>query len=117
MEDPALRFLPNEAGEKEGLGDAGIETFRDTPYASCAREAGQNSRDAAKDLPVRITFDVRRLAHDEFPSYLKLRETIEACRGAASEDRESASEGERSPISRRCRPPSLPPSAPSSTAG
>ena len=90
MTDPTLRFLPNEAGEKEGLGDAGIETFRDTPYASCAREAGQNSRDAAKELPVRITFDIRRLGHDEFPSHAELREAIEACREEVSQDREIA---------------------------
>ena len=90
MTDPVLRFLPNEAGEKEGLGDAGIETFRDTPYASCAREAGQNSRDAAKELPVRITFDIRRLEHDEFPSYGELRQAIESCRAEASQDRETA---------------------------
>ena len=64
MTNPVLRFLPNEAWEKEGLGDAGIETFRDTPYASCAREAGQNSRDAAKVQPVRITFDIRWLGHE-----------------------------------------------------
>ena len=90
MPDPILRFLPNEAGEKEGLGDAGIETFRDTPYASCAREAGQNSRDAAKEQPVKITFDIRRLEHDEFPSYAELSEAIEACRAEASQDREIA---------------------------
>ena len=88
--DPVLRFLPNEAWEKEGLGDAGIETFRDTPYASCAREAGQNSRDAAKGLPVRITFDIRRLRHEEFPSHSELREAIAACRTEASQDRETA---------------------------
>ena len=58
MADPVLKFLTNEAGEKEGLGDAGIETFRDSPYASCAREAGQNSRDAAREKPVRMTFNV-----------------------------------------------------------
>lgn len=90
MTDPVLRFLPNEAWEKEGLGDAGIETFRDTPYASCAREAGQNSRDASKVQPVRITFDVRWLGHEEFPSHAELREAIAACRGEASQDRETA---------------------------
>ena len=90
MTDPILRFLPNEAGEKEGLGDAGIETFRDTPYASCAREAGQNSRDAAKERPVRITFNIRRVGHDEFPSYAELRDAIESCRAEASQDREIA---------------------------
>ena len=90
MTDPVLRFLTNEAGEKEGLGDAGIETFRDTPYASCAREAGQNSRDAAKQLPVRMTFDIRRLEHHEFPSRSKLSEAIDACMAEASQDRETA---------------------------
>ena len=87
---PVLKFLPNEAWEKEGLGDAGIETFRDTPYASCARESGQNSRDAATNLPVRITFDIRQLAHDEFPSHAELKEAIVACRGEVSQDRETA---------------------------
>ena len=90
MTDPVLRFLLNEAGEKEGLGDAGIETFRDTPYASCAREAGQNSRDAVKSPPVRITFDIRRLGHEEFPSHPELREAIAACRAEALQDRETA---------------------------
>lgn len=90
MTDPVLRFLPNEAGEKEGLGDAGIETFRDTPYASCAREAGQNSRDAMKDLPVRLTFNIRRLGHDEFPSHSLLRDVIATCRAEATQDREIA---------------------------
>ncbi len=90
MTEPVLRFLSNEAGEKEGLGDAGIETFRDTPYASCAREAGQNSRDAAKDRPVRMTFNVLRLEHHEFPSHSELREAIAACCADASQDREKA---------------------------
>ena len=90
MTDPVLKFLSNEAGEKEGLGDAGIETFRDTPYASCAREAGQNSRDAAKELPVRMTFDIRRLGHQEFPSHSELSEAIDACKAEASQDRETA---------------------------
>lgn len=69
MTDPVRRFLHNEAGEKEGPGDAGIETFPDTLYASCAREAGQISRDAAKALPVRLSFDIRQLGHDKFPSH------------------------------------------------
>ncbi|MCZ0954705.1 MAG: hypothetical protein OXQ89_09955 [Rhodospirillaceae bacterium] len=90
MADPVLKFLSNEAGEKEGLGDAGIETFRDTPYVSCAREAGQNSRDAVNQLPVGMTFDIRRLEHHEFPSHPELTEAIEACRAEVSQDRETA---------------------------
>ena len=41
MTGPVLEFLPNQAGESEGLGDAGIETFRDNPYASCAAKPGR----------------------------------------------------------------------------
>jgi hypothetical protein len=47
VNEATLEFLPNQAGESEGLGDAGIETLRDNPYASCARASGQNSADAA----------------------------------------------------------------------
>lgn len=91
MVKPVLRFLTNEAGEKEGLGDAGIETFRDAPYASCAREAGQNSRDAATGLPahpVRMSFNVLKLEHSSFPSYDVLSDTIAACSAEAEQDRE-----------------------------
>ena len=91
MGKPTLKFLTNEAGEKEGLSDAGVETFRDAPYASCAREAGQNSRDAATglpDLPVRITFNVLRLDHSSFPSHSLLANAISACDAEAEQERE-----------------------------
>ena len=55
MKMPGFRFLPNEAGEKECLDDAVIETFFETLYASCAREAGRNSRDDRQRLHDRIT--------------------------------------------------------------
>ena len=91
MVEPTLRFLTNEAGEKEGLGDAGIETFRDAPYASCAREAGQNSRDAATGLPidaVRISFNFLKLDSSSFPSHDLLKDAIDACNSEAEQDRE-----------------------------
>ena len=55
---PRLVFLKNEAGEAEGLNDPGIETFRDSPYSSVARETGQNTRDVRADTskPVRMAF-------------------------------------------------------------
>lgn len=88
MPNPVLEFLSNEAGEKEGLGEAGIETFRDTPYASCAREAGQNSRDAEACLPVRMTFKVIRLSRKEFPAWEALNTTLHACRAVADGEKE-----------------------------
>lgn len=54
MSEVGLKFLSNQAGEVEGLGHAGIETFRDTPFVSCSREAGQNTLDAAAGRPVSV---------------------------------------------------------------
>jgi hypothetical protein len=70
MSDIGLEFLPNPGGDAEGLSDAGIEWFRDKPFAAVARETGQNSRDARLDpaAPVRVTFDVVTLKAEDFPS-------------------------------------------------
>ena len=88
MTAPTLAFLKNEAGEKDGLGDAGIETFRNAPYASAAREAGQNSRDAEESLPVKLTFDVLNLSHDQIPAYDKLLAALKACAKTAEQEKE-----------------------------
>ncbi|RMF17376.1 MAG: hypothetical protein D6761_04380 [Candidatus Dadabacteria bacterium] len=85
---PVLRFLTNEAGEKEGLGDAGIETFGDAPYASCAREAGQNSRDAAISEPVRMAFNVLRIRAESFSLFPELAEAVDCCAAEVSNERE-----------------------------
>lgn len=83
-----LEFLANDAGENEGLGDAGIETFKDDPYASCGREAGQNSRDAAKGTaPVRLTFDLLDVPVAELPGADELRSAISACLDEAADDK------------------------------
>ena len=88
MPQPKLEFLPNEAGEKEGLGDAGIETFRNRPYASCAREAGQNSRDAADGHPVRLTFDVLEILAADFPAHGQLSAAVDSCLAAATQEKD-----------------------------
>lgn len=74
-----LTFLRNQADEEEGLGDAGIETFRDTPYVSTARECGQNSKDAGSKLPIYLSFDMFKVAPDEIPCLDQLQQTIDAC--------------------------------------
>lgn len=83
-----LDFLPNTGGEAEGLGDAGIETFRDKPFAAVARETGQNSRDARDNAaqPVRMTFDMLKVKASDFPS-------INAYRGAAERCLDKAKKG------------------------
>lgn len=84
----ALEFLPNQAGENEGLGDAGIETFRDDPYASCGRESGQNSRDASLAFPVRMTFDVLDVPRADLPGYTVLNDTVAVCLAAAGQEKD-----------------------------
>ena len=76
-----LDFLPNVGGEAEGLSDAGIETFRENPFAAVARETGQNSLDARDnaDRPVKLTFDTIGLESEEFPSVEQYREAAKIC--------------------------------------
>jgi hypothetical protein len=76
-----LEFLLNTGGDSEGLSEAGIETFRDKPFAAVARETGQNSRDARLDpaKPVRLTFDVVTVKSSEFPSIAEFRESARLC--------------------------------------
>src|SRR5687767_5796205 len=71
---PELRFIPNMAGEGEGLSDAGIETYRDNPFPAVARETGQNSRDAhdsdrCPEEPVRVVIDKISVAADSLPAH------------------------------------------------
>lgn len=75
-----IRFLTNEANKVEGLAYAGFETFRGSPYTSCARETGQNSRDAAagKD-PVKVSFDLLELERTEVPFADQLQHSIDCC--------------------------------------
>ena len=51
-------FPSNNYGMVYGIGEAGIETFKGTPYKSLAREICQNSLDAkrTKDKPVPVSY-------------------------------------------------------------
>lgn len=74
-----LVFLNDDANENEGLGDAGIETYKDAIYASIARETGQNSADAWASKPVKMSFDVIEIGRDELPSVQKFITTTDIC--------------------------------------
>ena len=76
-----LEFLENSGGEAEGLSDAGIEMFRENPFAAVARETSQNSRDAIDNIdePVLIKFDLISLVTAEFPSIESYRTTARIC--------------------------------------
>jgi hypothetical protein len=77
---PHIKFLTNEAGKVEGLAYAGFETFRGSPYTSCARETGQNSRDAASGAgPVRVSFKLLEISRAEVPFANELQHSIQCC--------------------------------------
>jgi hypothetical protein len=75
----SLHFLNNDADEDEGLADAGIETFRDAPFASVARECGQNSRDAVEAMPVSLSFDLVKIDPRDFPDISAFRRALGSC--------------------------------------
>ena len=79
MHDFNLQFINNEAEEDEGLGHAGIETFKDAPYASIARECGQNSSDARLSEPVELNFDLLEVSSDHVPALEVFRGAVASC--------------------------------------
>ena len=77
---PELRFLPNDAGEGEGLSDAGIETYRADPFPAVARETSQNSRDAhVAGSPVLIEFERLRIPSSTLPGYETFKKVAAWC--------------------------------------
>lgn len=79
------RFLTNEGEEEEGLGHAGIETFKGSPYPGLARESAQNSLDARLKggdearQPVRMVFRQQNVSRESIPEVDALQRTLEAC--------------------------------------
>jgi len=76
-----MRFLLNQANKVEGLQYAGFETFKGSPYTSCARETGQNSRDASvsSDEPVRVSFNKLSIPTSAIPFLETLNGAIALC--------------------------------------
>jgi hypothetical protein len=78
-------FLPNSGREEEGLGHAGIETFKGSPYPGIARECSQNSLDAASrspdgaSLPVKLVFRLIHVPAQEIPGLSDLKKTLKSC--------------------------------------
>lgn len=88
-------FPRNDADEDEGLANAGIEFFRDSPYSGIARECGQNSLDAAKLDPEsgehqQVVLEFRRnsIARNQIPAVKELVTAMAACLQRARERRE-----------------------------
>lgn len=88
-----LEFLINQADEEEGLGNAGIETYRDDPYASLAREIGQNSRDAKLNAPVRVRFDLKHVPMADIPAVESLKSAVHCCLAEARKAQPQGADG------------------------
>ena len=74
-------FPSNNFGTLNGIGEAGIETFKGAPYRSLAREICQNSLDAraSQSKPVRVVFSLASWQRKEIPGYTELRDSISHC--------------------------------------
>ena len=61
-------FPSTGGGRKAGLNDSGIETFKDKPIRSLAREICQNSLDAAiKGKKAIVEFNTFTISSEDFP--------------------------------------------------
>lgn len=70
-------YPKNDYGQRQGISDSGIETFKGNIEASLAREICQNSLDAA--LPnqrVRVEFKLFNILKNSFPGYEEFKEAI-----------------------------------------
>ncbi len=74
-------FPDNNDGQEIGLNDPGIETFKDHPLTSLAREGLQNSSDAhdQSGKPVEVHFQKLEIPGSEFPGCDEFKKTLEAC--------------------------------------
>lgn len=83
-----IEFLTNQANKVEGLAYSGFETFKGSPYTSCARETGQNSRDATAGTgTVRVSFNLLSVDRDTVPFADALEHSIRCCLEAPRDDK------------------------------
>lgn len=76
-------FPPNADGEDEDLNNPGIESFKNTPLTSLAREICQNSLDARHPeamAPVEVHFEVVDIQVSDFPGIDDFRSILGLCK-------------------------------------
>ncbi|MTV50836.1 hypothetical protein GJ688_18045 [Heliobacillus mobilis] len=75
-------FPGNNYGQITGIGEAGIETFKGTPYSSLAREICQNSLDARLDEsePVIVEFKKHIIETEKIPGIFQLKDALKRCK-------------------------------------
>lgn len=81
MKKAFWNFPKVKGGDIHSINDSGIETFRDNPVDSLAREICQNSLDAIKDetKPVIVEFNTFTTTSSAFPLEKELKKTFEKC--------------------------------------
>ena len=74
-------FPSNNYGTLNGIGEAGIETFKGSPYRSLAREICQNSLDARLDTnkPVMVEFSQIMVNTTDVPRFSVLKDALNSC--------------------------------------
>lgn len=74
-------FSENPKGTRQGYSDAGMETFRRSPYSSIARESIQNSLDAhdGSKKPVIVRFEVKKVPTGQIPGIDQLQQAMSDC--------------------------------------
>jgi hypothetical protein len=75
-------YFGSGGSEHQGPNNSIMTTFKGNKYYSLAREVIQNSLDAAepnKNLPVKVSFALAKIAVSDIPNFLALRETIQQC--------------------------------------
>ncbi|MGY3073773.1 hypothetical protein ACVWZZ_000144 [Bradyrhizobium sp. LM6.10] len=83
-------FPVDEADQWEGFNNPGIEHFRGNPFGSLAREIIQNSLDAPSGSPVSVAFELKQIATDELPGIEQLRDGVQRCAKAETNDSKKA---------------------------
>lgn len=75
-------FPNNNNGDENGIGEAGIETFKGSYFTSLAREICQNSLDARRDFgqSVKIEFTLCDIPRTAIPGIENLTEAIMLCK-------------------------------------
>jgi hypothetical protein len=81
LRKPGWMFPANDDGQESGLNDPGIETFKDHPLKSLARECLQNSSDAADNSgkPVEVHFQKLEIPSSEFPGCVEFKKILQSC--------------------------------------
>jgi len=83
-------FPPNADGEDEDLNNPGIESFKNTPLTSLAREICQNSLDARHPeamAPVEVHFEAIEVPTADFPGIADFRGILGRCKESRPDSR------------------------------